>query len=108
MASPLENMYNIPDQLIQDTEDWVEVTSVSMGEMYSWDDIYVFWSPTARRYYWYADGGCSCNFWGYNLDSIGDFCDGDRKAVERALREFSKDKSREAIVELNNFKQTGE
>lgn len=105
MASPLEDMFGISDQLLRDTEDWVQVTGVSLGEIYSWEDIIVFWSPTARRYYWYEDSGCSCHYWGENLETVGDFYDGDRKAAERALREFSKHRSQRAIAELNNFKE---
>ena len=52
---------------------------------YGWAE-FAAWRHPSGRYYWFADSGCSCSEFGDGFDSVADFCDGDRDALERALR----------------------
>ena len=69
--------------------DWVPVASYDTGGGYDWTTFHAFWSPSARRFFWYGDSGCSCKEWGDNLESPSDFYDGDKAALQRAFREFA-------------------
>jgi len=78
---------------IAGTEDWVEVAclSDSGGDAYSWSDFNVFYSPSARLFFWHGDSGCSCNAWDDGIGSAADFENGDREAVVRAWKRFVED-----------------
>ena len=65
------------------TEDWIQVAHDSDGG-WEWSAISVFYSPSARRYFWYDDAGCSCNWHMDNVTYVGDFYDGDKKAAIEA------------------------
>lgn len=69
--------------------DWVPVASYDTGGGYDWTRFHAFWSPSARRFFWYGDAGCSCNSWGDYLHRPSDFQDGDLAALQRAFREFA-------------------
>ena len=69
--------------------DWVPVASHESGGGYDWIDFHAFWSPSARRYFWDGDAGCSCNSWGDNLYRLSDFRVGNKAALQRAFREFA-------------------
>lgn len=71
--------------------DWVYVASIDSGGGYEWVEFHAFWSPTARRYFWRGDSGCSCNSWRDGVYGAGDFRNGDRFALIRAIREFAKE-----------------
>lgn len=69
--------------------DWVHVLTVNDGIEYEWSTLEAFYSPTARRYFWYGDSGCSCNWWGDTLTSEADFENGSKADLERAIRTFA-------------------
>lgn len=73
------------------TDDWVEVALLRNGAGYDWSEFNAFYSPSARRYFWHGDGGCSCNMWIDGVDNADDFENGDRAALIRAWQAFSKD-----------------
>lgn len=70
------------------TEDWIFAAGVSDGDGYDWCEFNVFWSPSARRYFWYGNRGCSCNSWADGVSSAASFEDGDREAVVRGWERF--------------------
>ena len=95
------------------TDDWVEVAQLGDQGGYDWTDFNVFYSPSARRYFWHGDRGCSCNSW---IDGIGtseDFENGDRAALLRAWEAFAKDNQYSihvteylsGVTEIRNFKE---
>lgn len=75
------------EAFLRDAADWVEVTELAYYD-YSWSILRAYYSPSARRYFWYGDSGCSCNDWTDLIESPADFENGDRQALIRALREF--------------------
>lgn len=79
-------------QPIPGTEDWVEVADLGEGG-YSWTEFKAFYSPSARRYFWHGDSGCSCNGWSDDLSTVADFGDGDLAALLRAWETFTKEHS---------------
>lgn len=74
------------------TEDWVEVAKLGDGGGYEWTDFNVFYSPSARRYFWHGDSGCSCNSWSDDLSSAADFHDGDKATLLRSWETFAKER----------------
>lgn len=79
---------------MQGTEDWVEVGQLGDdGGSYDWTEFRAFYSPSARRYFWHGDSGCSCSGWGDDLSTSESFENGDRAALLRAWEEFAKDHS---------------
>lgn len=94
------------------TEDWVEVAQLGDGGGYDWTDFNVFYSPSARRYFWHGDSGCSCNSWKDDLSTSADFEDGDRDALLRAWESFAKEREYSirtgdylnGVSEIRNFK----
>lgn len=91
--------------------DWVHVASIDEGGGYDWTEFHAFWSPTDRRYFWAGDAGCSCNAWGDGIHGAGDFENGDRSALTRAIRAFVNDYSvsataaLDAMVAVRTFKE---
>lgn len=71
------------------TEDWLEVAKLGDQGGYSWSDFNAYYSPSARRYFWHGDSGCSCNGWGDELGSSEDLQNGGRADlhIERERRE---------------------
>lgn len=68
---------------------WQHVITVTDGGGgYEWATLHAFYSPTARRFFWLGDSGCSCNSWGDGVGSEADFHNGTKKDLERAVREF--------------------
>lgn len=67
-------------------EDWDLVLRHEPSESYEWSRMDVYYSPSARRYFWYSDSGCSCNY--FDATHSHEFIDGDREAACRAVREF--------------------
>lgn len=76
---------------IPGSADWELVAEADSIGGYEWDILAVFWSPTARRYFWGDGSGCSCNSFRDEFDSASDFSDGDRDAVIRAIRAWRDD-----------------
>ena len=74
---------------IKGGEDWVLVLGHEPGEMYEWSRMDVYYSPAARRYFWYSDSGCSCNY--FDASYAHEFSDGSRQAASQAVREFCTD-----------------
>lgn len=67
--------------------DWVSVTGAGDYD-WEWRGVRVWYSPSARRYFWYTDSGCSCNTYGDSMRSASDFRDGDRAAVLYAVEGY--------------------
>ena len=69
---------------VEGSEDWIAVATASESEGYDWRAISFYYSPSARRYFWYSDSGCSCN-WHMDYEvSLADFEDGDKHAAIKA------------------------
>ena len=81
------------DAFLRDAADWVKVAELSYYD-YDWAILRAYYSPSARRYFWYGDRGCSCNDWKDDINSPADFESGDRRALIRALREFGPEEGR--------------
>lgn len=73
---------------IEGTEDWIAVATESESEGYDWSAISFYYSPSARRYFWFSDSGCSCNWHMDYVDSVGQFEDGDRQAAIKAAKQW--------------------
>lgn len=84
----LEGEYK--EHRIPGTEDWVTVANEGEGG-WDWCIFNAFYSPSARRFFWHGDSGCSCNSWDDDLKTSADFQDGDRDALLRAWEVFAKD-----------------
>ncbi|WNN93707.1 hypothetical protein SEA_CALLINALLBARBZ_57 [Arthrobacter phage CallinAllBarbz] len=82
------NFETYKDEPIPGTEDFVEVLS-SYGGGYDWCSFNAYYSPSARRYFWYTDAGCSCIGPMEYLDSVGDFRVGSRVDLIRAWNEWA-------------------
>lgn len=67
---------------------WEHVVSVSSGGGYEWAILHSFYDPTSNRYFWYGDSGCSCNWWGWRLNSEADFQSGSKEDLGRGIRDF--------------------
>ena len=100
---------------IPGTEDWVEVALLGdQGGSYDWTDFNAFYSPSARRYFWHGDSGCSCNSWSDEVNTPADFEDGDRASLLRAWEQFAKDHEYSipvsvylpGVAEIRNFKES--
>jgi hypothetical protein len=74
---------------MEGTEDWITVAEMLEGS-YEWTEFRVFWSPSARRYFWYGDSGCSCNGWNDDLEGVQSFENGDRDDAVRGWERFAK------------------
>lgn len=99
---------------IPGTEDWVEVFDIDTGG-YEWTAFKGFYSPSARRYFWKGDSGCSCNSWDEDLNNAQDFENGDRAALRNALRDYAageyvdddfKARTPDALLKIADFKET--
>ena len=77
------------DRPIPGTEDWYLVAEVDDGGGYEWTTLRVYYSPSARRYFWHGDNGCSCNRWTDDVESAEDFGNGSRVDALNALRRFA-------------------
>jgi hypothetical protein len=57
---------------------------------YSWRAMGVYWSPRARSYFLYSDGGCSCYGYGDFDVALADLRNVDRPTAVRELGDFGK------------------
>jgi hypothetical protein len=73
---------------VEGSEDWQVVATDDEG-CYDWSAISVFWSPSARKYFWYQDSGCSCTDHMDYVTGIGDFEVGDKADVLRVTGNWS-------------------
>ena len=96
---------------IKGTEDWVNVYSGDFGESYDWDEIHVFYSPSARRYFIAKGNGCSCNSIDDEYNYVGDFQDGNKQWAIDTVGDYVGDTYRggglaaqAAAAEVRNFK----
>lgn len=91
---------------VKGTEGWVAVATASESESYDWRAISFYYSPSDRRYFWYSDGGCSCN---WHMDSgvlLADFEDGDKQAALRAATRWPSYGEDEGLEqEIRDFKE---
>ena len=88
-------------------DDWQEVVTIYEGD-YSWSQFEGYYSPSARRYFWYTDCGCSCNGW-EDPDTVEEWENGDRAALLRGVDEFYTDTpedKHEAKMSVRNFKES--
>lgn len=81
-------------------DDWIAVTDAFAGD-WEWSSISVWYSPSARRYFWYSDAGCSCNSYGDHMDSASEFQDGDRTAALDAVSGY--DDTERARARIRDF-----
>lgn len=73
-------------------EGWIEVGRLGgYGGGYEWTDFNAFYSPSARRFFWHGDSGCSCNSWSDDLRSASDFENDSQADLARAWEEFAKE-----------------
>ena len=82
-------LYSLNDYvggILPGTEDWQHVVELGNGGGYSWETTHFYYSPSARRFFWRSDSGCSCNSWEDRIDSVADFENGDREAASKAVR----------------------
>ena len=89
--------------------DWVPVTAIDTSGGYDWKTFRAFWSPSARRYFWHGDTGCSCDSWGDSLRTEADFGNGDLAAI-RAFAEWaclSATVALDAVAEVQRFREAG-
>ena len=71
------------------TEDFVHVAS-HVTHDYEWADFHAWYAPTARRFFWDGQTGCSCYSW--EVENIGDLKDGNRDDLLRSFRAWVSDK----------------
>ena len=101
------------DRPIPGTEDWQLVAQAGDGGGYDWTTWRAYYSPSARRYFWHGDSGCSCNQWSDDVNSAEDFGNGSRADALNALREFAKERiysisgseALDASTEIRTFKE---
>ena len=79
------------DRAIPGTEDWHLVTQAGGSRGYDWTTWRAYYSPSARRYFWHGDSGCSCNGWADDLHTSSDFESGSRADAARGLRRFAEE-----------------
>lgn len=89
------------------TEDWIEVAAYDSGGGYEWAIWKCWWSPSARRYFYDGDSGCSCNAWEPpKVGSAFTYCETKPQLVE-ALKSFADDyyepKALRLIDEIHRF-----
>lgn len=70
-------------------DDWIEVVYQDDGGGYDWSIFWMYYSPSARRYFWDSQGGCSCNWW--EDPGQAGWEDGDRRAAMTAARDWGVD-----------------
>ena len=70
---------------------WVHVVSIDSSGGYDWTTLHAFWSPTSRRFFWASGSGCSCNSWGEDLRTEGDFENGDKLGLQRSIRQLAEE-----------------
>lgn len=85
---------------VEGSEDWIAVASEHESEGWDWSAISFFYSPSARRYFWFSDGGCSCNWHMDGPLTLGDFEHGDRQAAIKAAHTWGGD---ELAAEVRRF-----
>ena len=83
------------------TQDWVEVIELGYWD-WEWDIFQAHYSPSARRYFWDRQCGCSCDGW--EDPGPGGWESGDRQALIRAVRENGGEPEDIRTVQL--FKET--
>lgn len=78
---------------------WETVEALGLVEVfatgqydYEWSEFKA-WRHPSGRFYWFHDAGCSCSEFGDGYHSAADLGDGDRDALERALRAWHADNS---------------
>ncbi|UJQ87193.1 hypothetical protein SEA_BAILEYBLU_55 [Arthrobacter phage BaileyBlu] len=77
------NYETMTNEAVPGTEDFIAVHDF-YGGGYDWSSFHAYYSPSARRFFWYTDSGCSCYGPMESVDSIGDFEVGSREDLIRA------------------------
>ena len=98
---------------IKGAEDWQGVASLDGGPGYDWTTLNVYYSPSARRYFWYGDSGCSCSGWGDYLRNSDDFENGSKADAIAAVKRFADEHSYtfygndslNTVTEIQTFKE---
>lgn len=70
---------------------WKHVVTLDNGGGYDWHTFHAFYSPADGHYYWRGGNGCSCNHWGEDIYTVGDFEVGSRAELTRAISRFADD-----------------
>ena len=71
-------------------EDWIAVATEIDGG-WEWSAISFYYSPSARRYFWYSDAGCSCNWHMDHPVTASDFEDGTKLEAIREAKSWGID-----------------
>lgn len=71
---------------VEGVEDFQYVLSVELGSGYDWDDLFAWWSPSRRRFFWLDGSGCSCDSISTGVYGLGDFTSGSRSELASAVR----------------------
>jgi len=86
------NYTTFQDEPLSGTDDWQKVAYLEDPKCdYEWAEFRAFYSPSARRYFWHGDSGCSCNGWGDDVSTAASFENGGRADLLRAWENFTKD-----------------
>lgn len=106
------NWYRMEEEEIPGTEDWDEVAEYSTHMGYDWEKLRVYYSPSARRYFWFSATGCSCKDWEDCVNRLDDFKNGDKQAAIKAakawhgeLDEYGKKSSNFDINKLIDYRE---
>lgn len=90
-----------------------EVVSIGdVGEAYSydWSSFEGYYSPDARKYFWYEDSGCSCNAFGDMVNNLSELCNGNKEDLIRAADNWTSMYTRTmperqtALIQIRDFK----
>lgn len=74
------------EQIIDDN-DLTEVASIDSGEMYSWSQTTVYFQRSSGRFFVLSGSGCSCNYFGDDVYSLGDLSEVTRQRAMDAIRD---------------------
>jgi hypothetical protein len=70
--------------------DWVPVASLDGGGGYDWAEMHVFWSPSARQFFYASASGCSCSAFHQNVASSSSWSHTtDRRVIIDAMTLFA-------------------
>lgn len=77
---------------------------------WEWSNFDSYYDPESGKFYWAEAGGCSCNSFDEEIQSLADYCVGDKQAYLKAAKEYadyggkdgaSIDTIRRAVFELS-------
>lgn len=89
---------------VEGSEDWEAVATEFESEDYDWNAISVFWSPSARKYFWFSDGGCSCSWHMEGPMTLGDFEVGNKADALLAAKAWSNGNAPDFVDKVRDHK----